>query len=140
MFRAAPLPTVCQPGDREMREFFRIPVVIPVRVEIFPGSKVATFAAVLGTLLNIGRGGGMVRLRWEFPAQTHLFISLPVVGLPIFRFPAEVIWACHPLDGGPEPAAYGIRWVEPLSLAALESILMRQGLVRKREETHAPGP
>ena len=129
--------TASQAGDRDTREFSRVPVVIPVRVEIFPASKVAAFAAVSGTLLNIGRGGGRVRVRWESPPQTRLFISLPV-GMPSLRLPAEVIWACHPSDRGPEPAVYGVRWVEPLSSAILESILLRQGLASKREVAHAP--
>lgn len=120
-----------------MREFSRIPVVIPVRVEIFPTSKAVAFAPVPGTLLNIGRGGGRVRVRWQSLPQTRLFISLPV-GMPSFRLPAEVVWACHPSNRGPEPSVYGVRWMEPLSSAILESILQRQGLASKREVAHAP--
>ncbi len=132
--------TACRPGDRDMREFSRIPVVIPVRVEILPTPPMARFAAVPATLLNIGRGGGRVRLRWELPPQARLFISLPV-GMPSLRLTPEVIWACHPSDrAGPEPTVYGVRWAEPLSSASLESILMKQGLVAKREEPHAPDP
>jgi hypothetical protein len=110
-----------------MREFSRIPAVIPVRVEILPSSPVAAFAVVPGALLNIGRGGGRVRVRWEFPPRTRLVISLPI-GMPSLRLPAEVIWVCHPSDGAPEPAVYGVRWVEPLSSTILETILLRQGL------------
>ncbi len=135
MFGEGPSLTVCRPGDRDMREFSRIPVVIPVRVEILPAPPLAGLAAVPGTLLNIGRGGGRVRLRWEFPPQTLLFISLPA-GMPSLRLAGEVVWACHPSDRGPEPAVYGVRWAEPLSSANLESILMRQGLGSKREELH----
>jgi hypothetical protein len=112
-----------------MREFFRIPVVIPVRVEIFPSSQGAASSVVPGALLNIGRGGGRVRVRWEFPARTRLVISLPIE-IPSLRLPAEVIRACHPSNGGPEPAVYGVRWVEPLSSTILETILLRQGLAR----------
>ena len=129
--------TASQLGDRDMREFSRIPVVIPVCVEIFPPSKAVAFAAVPGTLLNIGRSGGRVRVRCESPPQTRLFISLPV-GTPSIRLPADVIWACHPFDRGPEPPVYGVRWMEPLSSAILESILQRQGLASKREVAHAP--
>jgi len=111
-----------------MREFSRIPVVIPVLVESFPISQAAAFAVVPGALLNIGRGGGRVRVRWEFPRRTRLVISLPI-GMPSLRLPAEPIWACHPPGGGQEPAVYGVRWVEPLSSTILETILLRQGLV-----------
>jgi hypothetical protein len=124
-------------GDRDIREFSRIPVVIPVRVEIFPIPPTAGFAGVPGTLLNIGRGGGRVRVRWEFPPHTRLFISLPM-GMPSLRLQAEAIWACHPSERGPEPAVYGVRWVEPLSSAILESVLQGQGLASKREVAHAP--
>jgi hypothetical protein len=117
----------CRTGDRNLREFSRISVVIPVRVEIIPAPTVVDFAAVPGTLLNIGRGGGRVRLRWEFQPQTRLFVSLPVC-MPSLRLSADVIWVCHPFDRGGEPAVYGVRWVEPLSSAILESVLMRQGL------------
>lgn len=130
--------TACQPGDRDMREFSRIPVVIPVLVEVFPTLPKAGSAAVPGTLLNIGRGGGRVRLRWECPAHTRLFISLPI-GIPSLQFPAEVIWAYHTSDRGPEPAVYGVQWVEPLSSAILESILLRQGFASKREAARARG-
>ncbi len=137
MYRTGVPTTAPQRGDRDIREFSRIPVVIPVRVEIFPSSEGAAFAAVPGTLLNIGRGGGRVRVRWEFPPHTRLFISLPM-GMPSLRLPAEVIWACHPSERGPEPAVYGVRWVEPLSSAILESVLHGQGLASKREVAHAP--
>lgn len=130
--------TACQTGDRDMRGFSRIPVVIPVRVESFPTSQAAAFAVVPGVLLNIGRGGGRVRVRWEIPPRTRLVISLPI-GMPSLRLPAEVIWACHPPDGGPEPAVYGVRWAEPLSSTILETILLRQGLASKPEVVHASG-
>jgi hypothetical protein len=111
-----------------MREFSRIPVVLPVRVESFPTSQAAAFAVVPGVLLNIGRGGGRVRVRWEFPPRTRLVISLPI-GMPSWRLPAELIWACHPSGGGREPTVYGVRWVDPLASTILETILVRRGLV-----------
>ena len=129
----------CRTGDQNLREFSRIPVVIPVRVEIIAAPTVAVFAAVPGTLLNIGRGGGRVRLRWEFQPQTRLFVSLPV-GMPSLRPIADVIWARHPFDRGAEPAVYGVRWVEPLSSAILESVLIRQGLAVTGEGSRAPRP
>jgi hypothetical protein len=107
-----------------MGDFSRIPVVIPVRVERFRTSQAAPLAVVPGTLLNIGRGGGRVRVRREFPPRTRLVISLPI-GMPGLRLPAELIWACHPSDGGQDPAVYGVRWVEPLSSTILETILLR---------------
>ena len=130
--------TACQADREDMREFLRIPVVIPVRVEVFPASQAETFAVVPGALLNIGRGGGKVRVRWEFPPLTRLIVSLPIA-MPNLRIPAEMIWRCHPSDGGLEPAAYGVRWVEPLSSKILETILLGQGLVSKPEVVHASG-
>ncbi len=135
MYRVGVLTRACR-GDRNLREFSRIPVVIAVRVEIIPAPTGAVFAAVPGTLLNIGRGGGRVRLRWEFQPQTRLFVSLPV-GTPSLRLTADVVWAC---DRGAEPAVYGVRWVQPLSSAILESILMRQGLAVTAEGSCAPRP
>lgn len=120
-------PTPCQTGYGDMRDFSRIPVVIPVHVECFRTSQAAPFAVVPGALLNIGRGGGRVRVRRELPPRTRLVISLPI-GMPGLPLPAELSWACHPSDGGQEPAVYGVRWVEPLSSTILETILLRQGL------------
>jgi hypothetical protein len=116
--------TPCQTGDGDMGDFSRIPVVIPVRVECFRTSQAAPLAVVPGTLLDIGRGGGRVRVRREFPPRTRLVISLPI-GMPGLWLPAELIWACHLSDGGQEPAVYGVRWVEPLSSTILETILPR---------------
>lgn len=124
--------------EQDTREFSRIPVVIPVRVEILPASKEAVFAVVPGALLEIGRGGGRVRVRWEFPPRTRLFISLPV-GAPSLRLLGEVIWASQASTRGPEPAVYGVRWVEPLSSGILQSVLLRQGLAFKGQVARVPG-
>lgn len=118
--------------DRDPREFSRIPVVIPVRVEILPAWKGAVFAAVPGVLLNIGGGGARLRVGWEFSPRTRLFISLPV-GMPGLRLLAEVVWASRSCGGGAESALYGVRWVEPLSSGALQSVLLRQGLSSEAE-------
>lgn len=130
--------TAPQRGDHDSREFSRIPLVIPVRVEVFPTPPAAGFAAVPGVLLNIGRGGGRVRVRWEIPPRTHLFISLPV-GSPSLRLLAEVVSASHPSDRGPEPAVYGLRWAEPLSSGILGSVLLHQGLANTWEVAHGRG-
>lgn len=118
--------------DRDTREFSRIPAVIPVRVEILPAWKGAVFAAVPGALLNIGRGGARLRVGWEFSPRARLFISLPV-GIPGLRLLAEVIWASRAAGRGAESALYGVRWVEPLSSGALESVLLGQGLSSEAE-------
>lgn len=129
--------TAPQRGDRDNREFSRIPVVIPVRVEVSPPPPKAGFATVAGALLDIGRGGGRVRVRQELPPRSRLFISLPV-GLPNLRLAAEVVWISPPSDRGLEPSVYGVRWLEPLSSGTLASVLLRQGLATAWEVGHAP--
>lgn len=126
-----------QRGDRDLREFSRISVLIPVRVEIVPLSTGAASDGPPGTLLNIGRGGGRVRVRWEFPPRTRLFISLPI-GSTCLRLLAEVVWVSRPAERGLEPAVYGLRWVQPLSSGILGSVLLRQGSTGKREVPHVP--
>lgn len=121
--------------DRDHREFSRIPVVIPVRVEILPACQGDVFAAVPGALLNIGRGGARLRVGWEFHPRTRLFISLPK-GIPNLRLLAEVIWPAPVSGRGGASALCGVRWVEPLSPDALESVLLRQGLSAKTEAAH----
>jgi hypothetical protein len=125
-------------GEPNAREFSRIPVVIPVRVEVLPAQPAAGFHSVPGAVLDIGRGGARVRVRWEFQSRARLFISLPV-GSPGLRLPAEVVWACPGSDRGSEPAAYGVRWLGPLSSGALASVLLRQGLAATWEVAHARG-
>lgn len=112
---------------RDAREFLRIPVVIPVRVEMLSAAGADSPAVVPGTLLNIGRGGGRVRARGEFPPGSRLSICVPA-GSPTLRLLAEVVWASRPSDGGSQPAAYGIRWAEPLPSGVLETVLVLHGL------------
>jgi len=126
-----------QRSDGPPREFSRIPGVIPVRVEILPASKGGVFAAVPGVLLNIGCGGGKVRVRWDLPPGTRGFISLPV-GTPGLRLLAEVVWGSRASGFGNEPAMYGVRWIDPLSAGALRVVLLGQGLTSPGEMAHAP--
>ncbi len=125
-------------GDEgDPREFSRIPVVIPVRVEVSPPPPEAGCATVAGALLDIGRGGGRVRVRQELPLHSRLFVWLPV-GLPNLPLAAEVVWTSPPSDRGLEPSVYGVRWLEPLSAGILASVLLRQGLATAWEVGHAP--
>ncbi len=130
MYRIGVPTNIPQGGEPDTREFLRIPVVMPIRVEIFPATNANGLTAVPGTLLNIGRGGGRVRVRWEFPPGARLSISLPA-GSPTLRLLAEVVWASPPSDSAPEPAVYGLRWVEPLSSGVLEAVLVLHGLTSK---------
>ena len=125
-----------QRNDGPPREFSRIPVVIPVRVEILPANKGGVCAAVPGVLLNIGCGGGRVRVRWELPPGTRVFISLPV-GTPGLRLLAEVVWGSRPSGFGNEPSMFGVRWIDPMSVRALQAVLLGQGLSTPRESAHA---
>jgi hypothetical protein len=119
------------------REFSRIPVVIPVRIEILPSIKGSGYAAVPAVLLNVGCGGGNVRVRWELAPGMRVFICL-AVGTPGLRLPAEIVWGTRPSGLGNEPAMYGVRWVDPLSVGALQTVLLGQGLTRPGEMAHAP--
>lgn len=125
----------CLDEDRDSREFSRIPVAIPVRVEILPAWKGAVFAAVPGALLNMGCGGARLRVGWGFAPGSRLFVSLPV-GMPNLRLLAEVVWASRATGRGAESALYGVQWVEPLSSGVLQSVLLRQGLSSGAEATH----
>ena len=129
-------PVTARADRKDTRGFLRIPVVIPIRVEAFPASQAEAFAVVPGALLNIGRGGGLVRARWEFPLRARLVISLPVA-MPSLQIPAEVVWRSCPSDTEFEPATYGVRWGEPLTSNVLEGVLLGQGLANKAEVVDA---
>jgi len=135
MYRTGALMTT-RAGRKDKRKFLRIPVVIPVRVEAFPASQAEAFAVVPGALLNIGRGGGLVRARWEFPLRARLVISLPVA-MPSLQISAEVVWRSCPSGRELEPATYGVRWGEPLASNVLEEVLLGQGLTNKAEVVDA---
>jgi hypothetical protein len=137
MLKSHPQMETIHRSDGPSREFSRVPVVIPVRVEILPASKGGVFAAVPGVLLNIGCGGGNVRVRWDLAPGTRVLISLSV-GTPGLRLPAEIVWGARASGFGNEPAVYGVRWVDPLSVGAVQAVLLGQGLTRPGEMAHAP--
>lgn len=118
------------------REYTRIPVVIPVRVQILTAKKGSVAAAVPGVLLNISCGGGTARVRWNLPAGTRVLISLPV-GTPVLHLLAEVVWGSRPSGFGNEPSMFGVRWSDPMSVGALQAVLLGQGLIAPRESAHA---
>lgn len=132
-------------GPREMirrnngpsREFSRIPVIIPVGVEIPPASKGEVLASVPGLLLDISCSGGKVRIRWDLPRGMRLFIFLPA-GTPGLRLPAEIVWGSPAPGLGKEPAMYGVRWIDPLSAGALQAALLGQDFRIQGETAHAP--
>jgi hypothetical protein len=117
------------------REFTRVPVVIPVRVQILTAKKGSVVAAAPGVLLNIGCGGGRVRVRWELSAGTRVLISLPV-GTPVLHLLAEVVWGSRPSELGNEPSVFGVRWSDPMSMGTLQAVLLGQGLMTPRESAH----
>lgn len=123
--------------DGPFREFSRVSVVIPVRVEILPPTRGGVFAAVPGVLLNIGCGGGQVRVRWDLLPGTRLFFFLPAEPSGL-RLLAEVVWGSRASGVGNEPAMYGVRWIDPLSVRALQAVLLGQGLTTPGEMLHAP--
>lgn len=128
--------TIHRSGGRS-RASSRIPVVIPVRIEILPTSEGGVYAAVPAILLNIGCGGGNVRVRWDLAPGTRVFISLSV-GTPGLRLLAEIVWGTRASGLGNEPAIYGVRWVDSLSVGAVQAVLPGQGVARQRETAYAP--
>ena len=107
------------------RQFARIPLLIPVHVELLPVASGAA-AMALGTLLNIGCGGGLLRLRRELSAGARIHVRFPLMAHTV-RLPGEVIWRIVPSDHEHEPTVYGLRWAKPLSSGILESILIGEG-------------
>ncbi len=126
-----------QRNDGPFREFSRVSVVIPARIGIRPPTKGGVIVAVPGVLLNIGCGGGQVRARWDLPPGTGVFIFLPVDTSGI-RLLAEVVWGSRTSGFGNEPAMYGVRWIDPLSVGTLQAVLLGQGLTTPGEMLHAP--
>ena len=135
MLKSHPQMETIHRSDGPSREFSRIPVVIPVRVEILSANKGDVAPPLPGVLLNIGCGGGRVRVRWELPPGTRVFVSLPV-GTPGIRLLAEVVWGSRPSGFGNEPSMFGVRWIDPLSVGSIQAILLGQGLTTLRETAH----
>ncbi len=120
-----------------MRKFLRIPVVIPVRVmraSVSPGGAVE--AAMPGILLNIGRGGGRLRVRGRLPLHTRLVVFLPVHSGSCLA--AEVVWTTG--SGEHELLGHGVRWLQPLTSQILGEILLGQTHENMGEVSHAPCP
>jgi hypothetical protein len=137
MLKSHPQMETLHRSDGQSREFSRIPVVMPVRVEILPAPQGGVHAAVPAVLLNIGCGGGRVRVRGDLAPGTRVFIALSVE-TPDLRLPAEIVWGARAPGFGSEPAMYGVRWVDPLSVGAVQAVLLGQGLTRQGEMAHAP--
>jgi hypothetical protein len=119
------------------KEFSRIPVIMPARVEFLPASEGGVYAGLPAVLLDIGCGGGKVRVRWDLAPGTRVFISLSV-GTPGLRLPAEIVWGARASGLGNEPAMYGVRWVDLLSVGAVQTVLLGHELTRLVEMAHAP--
>jgi hypothetical protein len=139
MLKSHPQMETLHRSGGQSREFSRIPVVMPVRVEILPASQGGVHAAVPAVLLNIGCGGGRVRVRGDLAPRTQVMISLSV-GTPGLRLPAEIVWGTRASGLGNEPAMYGVRWVNPLTVEAVQAVLLGQGLTPQGEKAHAPRP
>lgn len=129
MLKSHPQMETIHRSDGQSREFSRIPVVIPVRVEILAALRGSVYAAVPAVLLNIGCGGGKVRVRWDLAPRTRVFICMSV-GTPGLRLPAEIVWGARASGFGNEPAMYGVRWMDSLSVGAVQTIMLGQGLTR----------
>ncbi len=118
---------------RDARQYFRHPALIPANVGIAHAWEGTTGTDLPADLLNVSRGGASLRVRWVFPPRTrlHVTVSAGASGVSLL---AEVVWTSLLPGRRPEPAVYGIRWIEQLLPRALESLLKQAPSSGKGEE------
>ncbi len=117
----------------DSREFFRHPTAIPASVAIAHAWEGSMGTNLPADLLNVSRGGASLRVRWVFPPRTRLLVSISA-GESTVPLLAEVVWTSLLPGRRPEPAVYGIRWIEQLMPRALASLLKRSPSSEKQEE------
>lgn len=105
------------------RNYPRLPIRIPVQVQVTHAWEGITSTSTSGVLFNVSRGGGGLSTDWILPPRTRLAVLVPAA-VPEVRLLAEVVWTSLTPAGGAETAAYGLRWVEYLSRQMLEVMLM----------------
>ncbi len=108
------------------REYPRLPVSIPVQVQITHAWEGSTRTSRFGSLFNVSRGGAGLAMAWVVPPRTRFAILVPTPREDL-RLLAEVVWTSLTPGRDPESAVYGLRWIEYLSGQNLEAMLPLPG-------------
>ena len=116
------------------RDHPRLPVRIPVRVQITHAWEGSTRTSRFGSLFNVSRGGAGLSMAWVVPPRTRFSILVPAAGADL-RILAEVVWTSLSPGRVPESAVYGLRWIEYLSGRSLEAMLAAEG---RQDQDAAP--
>ncbi len=107
------------------RDYPRLPVTIPVQVQITHAWEGSTRTSRFGTLFNVSRGGAGLAMSWVVPPRTRFAILVPAAWTDL-RLLAEVVWTSLTPGRDPDSAVYGLRWIEYLSGQSLEAMLPLQ--------------
>jgi hypothetical protein len=107
------------------RDHPRLPVSIPVQVQIAHAWEGSTRTSRFGSLFNVSRGGAGLAMAWVVPPRTRFTVLVPARRADL-RLLAEVVWTSLTPGREPESAVYGLRWVEYLSGQNLEAMLPLQ--------------
>ena len=119
------------------RDHPRVPVSIPVQVQITHAWEGSTRTPRFGSLFNVSRGGAGLAMSWVVPPRTRFAILVPAARADL-RLLAEVVWTSLTPGGDPESAVYGLRWIEYLSGKSLEAMLPLDG--QQERGTTSPAP
>ena len=119
------------------RDHPRLPVSIPVEVQITHAWEGSTRTSRFGSLFNVSRGGAGLAMAWVVPPRTRFAILVPAARADL-RLLAEVVWTSLTPGRDPESAVYGLRWIEFLSGKSLEAMLPLEG--QQERETTPPAP
>lgn len=119
------------------RDHPRLPVSIPVQVQITHAWEGSTRTSRFGSLFNVSRGGAGLSMSWVVPPRTRFTILVPAARADL-RLLAEVVWTSLTPGRDPESAVYGLRWIEYLSGKSLEAMLPPKGQQERETTPSAP--
>jgi len=119
------------------RDHPRLPVSIPVQVQITHAWEGSTRTSRFGSLFNVSRGGAGLSMAWVVPPRTRFTILVPAARADL-RLLAEVVWTSLTPGRDPESAVYGLRWIEYLSGKSLEAMLPLEGQQERETTPSAP--
>ena len=119
------------------RDHPRLPVSIPVQVQITHAWEGSTRTSRFGCLFNVSRGGAGLSMAWVVPPRTRFTILVPAARADL-RLLAEVVWTSLTPGRDPESAVYGLRWIEYLSGKSLEAMLSPEGQQKRETTPSAP--
>jgi hypothetical protein len=115
------------------RDYPRLPVSIPVQVQITHAWEGSTRTSRFGKHFNVSRGGAGLAMSWVVTPRTRFAILVPAARADL-RLLAEVVWTSLTPGRDPESAVYGLRWIEYLSGQNLEVMLPLEA----QQEREAP--